>query len=44
MDLQFLIVIAMIVAAVIFGAKALVQKSRAFSPKAGCENDCGCGK
>lgn len=43
MDLQYPIVIAIILAAVIFVAKTLVQKHNAFSPKPGCGDDCGCG-
>jgi hypothetical protein len=44
MDLQYLLVIAIILAAVIFAVRTLVQKRRGFSPKPGCANDCGCGK
>ncbi|MBE7516738.1 MAG: FeoB-associated Cys-rich membrane protein [Chloracidobacterium sp.] len=44
MDLQYFIVIVIILGAIIFAAKTLVQKSRAFSPKPSCGDDCGCGK
>ncbi|MBX3292920.1 MAG: FeoB-associated Cys-rich membrane protein [Acidobacteria bacterium] len=44
MDLQYFIVVVIILGAIIFAAKTLVQKSRAFSPESGCGDDCGCGK
>jgi hypothetical protein len=44
MDLQYLIVIAIILAAVIFAAKSLMQKRRAFSSEPNCGDDCGCHK
>ncbi len=43
MDLQYLIVIAIILAAVIFAARTLVQKRHSLASKPGCDNDCGCG-
>ena len=43
MDLQYLTVVALILGAIIFAAKTLVQKRRAFSPKPACADDCGCG-
>lgn len=44
MDLQYLIVVALILGAIIFATKTLVQKRRAFLPKPGGADDCGCGK
>ncbi|MBL0242400.1 MAG: FeoB-associated Cys-rich membrane protein [Chloracidobacterium sp.] len=44
MDLQYLLVIAIILAAVIFAVRTLVQRRSAFSSKSGCGDDCGCGK
>jgi len=40
---QYLIVAFIIAAAVAYGAVTLVRKRRAFSSKAVCGTDCGCG-
>lgn len=42
MMLQQLIVIAIIVAAVVYVGMIMLRKSRSFSRKHGCGNDCGC--
>jgi hypothetical protein len=42
MNIQFVIVAAIILAAVIYAGKTLLHKRRAFSGKHGCEQDCGC--
>jgi hypothetical protein len=43
MNLQAIIVIGLILAAVLYAASTLYKKRRAFSTKAGCAEDCGCG-
>ncbi len=42
MDIQLLIVIAIVAAAVAYGALILFRKRRSFSTKGGCASDCGC--
>lgn len=42
MSVQLIIVIAIIAAAVIYTGRSLMRKRHAFSPKAGCGDDCGC--
>lgn len=45
MSLQYLIVIAIIVLAVVFSVNAMWRKRKAFSTKNACgKSDCGCGK
>lgn len=44
MDFQLIIVIAIIAAALAYAAVTLIRKRRSFTPKAGCDHDCGCGK
>ena len=43
MNLQFLIVIVLVILAVSFAANSLWRKRAAFSTKEGCGSDCGCG-
>ncbi|MBK6748550.1 MAG: FeoB-associated Cys-rich membrane protein [Pyrinomonadaceae bacterium] len=43
MSLQFIIVLIVIAAALVFAAVTLIRKRRAFSTKEGCGTDCGCG-
>jgi hypothetical protein len=42
MNIQIIIVFAIIVAAIVYAALTLVRKRRSFSLKAGCSDDCGC--
>ena len=42
MLIQGIIVGIIIVAAIAYAVKTLLQKRRSFSSKAGCEADCGC--
>lgn len=45
MDLQFIIVALIIVAALLFAGNSVHRKIRSFKPKAGsCGAGCGCGK
>ncbi len=44
MDIQNVIVIAIIAVAVGYAVTVVFRKRRAFSPKHGCANDCGCHK
>ena len=43
MDLQYIIVGLVIVAALAYAAFTFTRKTRTFSPNSDCENDCGCG-
>jgi len=42
MNIQLIIVIAIIVLAVAYAGKTVLSKRRSFSTKHGCEQDCGC--
>lgn len=42
MDTQNIIAGLIILIAVIYATRVFVRKSKAFSPKAGCVDDCGC--
>jgi len=42
MNVQAIIVIGIVLGAVLYALKLLRQKSRSFSPKSGCDSDCGC--
>jgi len=42
MDIQIIIVGLVILAAVIYAVKVLQMKTKAFSPKTACSDDCGC--
>jgi hypothetical protein len=42
MDIQYISVIAIILAAVGYVGATLRKRSRSFSPKAGCGDDCDC--
>lgn len=43
MDIQALIVVAIVVAAVVYAGAMFLRKTKAFSPKSKCADDCGCG-
>ena len=43
MTVQYIIVVAIISAAITYAAVTLIRKRRSFSTKSGCGNDCGCG-
>ena len=43
MDIQTVIVVLIVAAALAYAASAVVKKVNAFRPKAGCGDDCGCG-
>jgi len=43
MNIQLIIVIAIIVAAVLYGARLVLKRTRSFSIKKSCGDDCGCG-
>ena len=43
MDIQVIIVVAIIAVAVLYTAMTFLRKTKAFSPKASCDEDCGCG-
>jgi len=43
-DIQLLIVAAVIVGALVFAGLTFARKTRGFSAKADCGADCGCGK
>ncbi|MFT3745581.1 MAG: FeoB-associated Cys-rich membrane protein [Pyrinomonadaceae bacterium] len=42
MNLQTIIVIAIIIAALAYAAVMIKKRVRSFSPKPGCGDDCGC--
>ena len=42
MDLQAVIVIGIVTLAVIYAAITFLRKTKAFSPKRECAEDCGC--
>lgn len=42
MHFQYIIVAAIIFAAVVFAVASIVRKRRAFLVKNGCSHDCGC--
>ena len=42
MDIQTLIVGVILLGAVGYASVVLARKARAFSPKAACQDDCGC--
>ncbi len=42
MNYQEIIVLAFVFAAVLYVASMVYKKTRSFSSKAGCANDCGC--
>jgi hypothetical protein len=42
MNVQYIIVIAIILAAVVYGGVTLSRRTRSFSTKKGCGADCGC--
>jgi hypothetical protein len=42
MELQGIIVGIVLVAAAFFAATAFIRKSRSFSTKGDCDDDCGC--
>lgn len=42
-DLQLVIVVAVIVGAIAFAGVTLARKARGFSTKNDCGSDCGCG-
>ncbi len=44
LNYQFLIVMAIILAALTFAAVSIIKKRKSFSTKPGCDHDCGCGK
>jgi hypothetical protein len=44
MSIQAIIVIGLIMAAVAFVGRSLLNKRRSFSTKGGCSADCGCGE
>jgi hypothetical protein len=43
MDIQFMIVAVVILAALAYGGVTFARRTRAFSPKKSCGSDCGCG-
>jgi len=43
MNIQYIIVIAIILAAVVYAGVQFRKRSRAFSLKKSCGDDCGCG-
>jgi hypothetical protein len=43
MDYQAVIVVAIIAVAFLYVAMTFLRKTKAFSPKATCDEDCGCG-
>ena len=43
MNFQYLAVIIIIAAAVVFAVVSIYRKRDSFSTKRGCGNDCGCG-
>lgn len=42
MDIQTIIAGLIIVIAVAYGARVLLRKTKAFSPRSTCVDDCGC--
>jgi hypothetical protein len=42
MDIQTIIAGLIILVAVAYATKALLRKSKAFSPRSACVDDCGC--
>jgi hypothetical protein len=42
MNIQSMMVIVIVVAAIVYAGVTLRKRSRAFAPKAGCGDDCGC--
>jgi hypothetical protein len=43
MDAQLLIVSLILLIAIAFAGRAIYRRTRSFSPKSGCDADCGCG-
>lgn len=41
-DLQYIIVALVLLGAFAYVARMLVRKTRSFSPKSNCGDDCGC--
>ena len=41
--LQYIIVGLVIAVALAYAAGTFARKTKSFSPRSGCENDCGCG-
>jgi len=42
-ELQYIIVGLFVAAALAYAVVTFTRKTRTFSPKSTCENDCGCG-
>jgi len=43
MNLQIILVTVILVGAIAYAGAVLWKKARSFSPKSGCDADCGCG-
>jgi hypothetical protein len=42
MNIQYIIVVAILIAALAYAVTTLLRKRRSFSTKPGCDADCGC--
>ena len=42
MNIQYILALTVIVLAVAYAAITVLRKRHSFSPKSGCDSDCGC--